>query len=133
MRLTTSWHVEFKNVVDELPVTGKVGKSKVSLELSILKKSYSNSLNLFVLDLGQELPLRIAGHSMVPLGFGQAILGGRDPSNNSAYYSAIYHMKCSQHICEVLQLDKRLSVPRSLIVVIPIPDSMAQCLSESKL
>ena len=87
----------------------------------------------FVLNLGQNLPLRIAGHSMVPLGIGQAILGGRDPSFNGAYYSAIYHMKCSQHICEVVQLDKSLSLPRAVFVVIPIPDSMAQCISESKL
>ena len=87
---------------------------------------------MFVLNLGQDLPLPIAGHSMVPLGFGQAILGGRDPSHNGAYYSAIYLMKSSQHICKVLQLDKRLSVPRALGVVIPIPDSMAQCISESK-
>ena len=70
------------------------------------------------------------GHSMVPLGFGQAILGGLNVT--SVYQSTIYHMKCSQHICEVLQLGKRLSIPRSHFVAIPIPDRLSECISESK-
>ena len=48
------------------------------------------------------------------------------------YQSTIYHMKCSQHICEVQQLSKRLSVPRSNFMAIPIPESLAECISESK-
>jgi hypothetical protein len=79
---------------------------------------------------GPDLPIAITGHSMVTLGLGQAIIGGED-----SYYvqqSKIYHMRCSHYICEVLILDKELSVPRGFFVAMPIPDHMSGCISESK-
>ena len=67
---------------------------------------------------------------MVTLGLGQAIIGGQDRIN--VQQSKIYHMKCSHYICEVLILDKELSVPRGFFVAMPIPDHMSGCISESK-
>ena len=67
---------------------------------------------------------------MVPLGFGQVILGG-----NEVYWQNsknIQLMTCSQQICIIEKLNRRLSYPRSGFVVIPIPDSMSGCTSKSK-
>ena len=65
---------------------------------------------------------------MVPLGLGQAILGG--------FYEApmgkIYHMTCSHHDCLIVALNKDLSIPRTAFVAIPIPDSISGCISKSK-
>ena len=79
---------------------------------------------------GPDLPIAIKGHSMVTLGFGQAILGGE--SNNDAYQSKIYFLTCSKQICMLSTLNKELSVPRSSFVAIPIPDSMSGCIGKSK-
>ena len=68
---------------------------------------------------------------MVTLGFGQAIMGGRD--SNNVVQSKIFHMKCSQHICQVSTLDKELSIPRADFMAIPTPDYMSGCIAESKL
>ena len=89
-----------------------------------------NLLLIFTIIQGPNLPIALWDHIMVPLGFGQAILGGRDDAN--VYQSKIYHMKCSQDICDVLMLDKELSSPRASFVAIPMPDRKARCISESK-
>ena len=52
--------------------------------------------------------------------------------SNNVQQSKIYHMRCSHYICEVLILDKELSVPRDSFVAMPIPDHMSGCISESK-
>ena len=66
---------------------------------------------------------------MVPLGHGQAILGGRD--DNDVFQNKIYHITCSQQICTLSKMKKELSVPRAYFVAIPIPDSMSGCISQS--
>ena len=76
---------------------------------------------------GPDLPIALIGHSMVTLGYGQAILGG---FGNGDYQKKIYHMRCSYQICMISVLIKELSVPKSRFVAIPIPDS--PCISESK-
>ena len=66
---------------------------------------------------------------MVPLGFGQAVLGGR---GNGEYHRKIYSMTCSDQICMISMLSKELSIPRAYFVAIPIPDSMSGCISQCK-
>ena len=68
---------------------------------------------------------------MVPLGLGQAIIGGHDI--NHVYQTKIYHNTCSDRICTIKVLSQELSVPRANFVAIPIPDKMSGCMSESKL
>ena len=88
-------------------------------------------LSLFLpIFAGPDLPISLEGHSMVTLGLGQAILGGRDANN--VYQKNIYHFKCSQQICAITILDQVLSVPRRDFVAIPIPDSVSGCISDSK-
>ena len=79
---------------------------------------------------GPDLSIALYGHSMVPLGLGQAILGGRD--DNDLFQNRIYHITCSQQICKVSKMSKELSVPRGYFVAIPIPDRMSGCISQSK-
>ena len=88
-------------------------------------------LSLFLpIFAGPDLPISLDGHSMVTLGFGQAILGGR--SDNNEYQKNIYHYKCSQQICAITTLDQELSIGRAWFVAIPIPDSVSGCISDSK-
>ena len=74
--------------------------------------------------------MALGGHSMITLGLGQAILGGR--SANDVLQKNIYHFKCSQQICAITTLDQTLSVPRAFFVAIPVPDSVSGCISDSK-
>ena len=80
---------------------------------------------------GPDLPIPLSYHSMVPLGRGQAILGGSD--ENSYSQSKIYHMTCSNQFCNIISWTKELSVSRFGFVAIPIPDSISECVSDSKL
>ena len=68
---------------------------------------------------------------MVPLGLGQAILGGRDDSLNSQ--KKIYLMNCFNRGCIVTTLSKELSDPLSYFVAIAIPDITAACISKGKM
>ena len=68
---------------------------------------------------------------MVPLGLGQAILGGKDSSGN--YQKKIYFMTCSNRNCFMSTLTNELSHPLSHFVAIPISDQMAGCISEGKM
>ena len=77
---------------------------------------------------------------MVPLGLGQAILGGwRDGDYLYGYHnelgpqSKIYYLTCSFRICMISMSSKELSISRDNFVAIPIPDSMSGCISRSKL
>ena len=81
---------------------------------------------------GPDLPNSLYGHSMVPLGQGQAIIGGIGVDENYAPQAKIYHLTCSHQSCMISLLSKELSVPRGNFVAIPIPDSMSGCISESK-
>ena len=74
---------------------------------------------------GPLLPIPLADHSMVRLGKGQAILGGQ--SDDFVYESKIYSMTCSNRNCIVSLLDRELSVPKALVVAIPIPDTISGC------
>ena len=78
---------------------------------------------------GPDLPIALWCHSMVTLGFGQAILGG---FRNEDIQRKIYQMTCSDHICMISVLSKELLVPREHFVAIPILDSMSGCISGSK-
>ena len=71
---------------------------------------------------------------MVPLGLGQAILGGSVGHMDwVSYYSKIYHVTCSNQVFDITTLRIELSVPKAFFVAIHIPDSIAGCISESKL
>ena len=81
--------------------------------------------------LGPDLPTPLFGHSMVPLGLGQAILGGSD--ENVVFQKKIYHVTCSNQVFDITKLRIELSVPKAFFVAIHIPDSISGCISESKL
>ena len=76
------------------------------------------------------MPIAIGTHSMIPLGFGQAILGG--VGVGVVYSKAIFHVTCTQLVWRLSTLAQELSVPRSHFVAIPIPDEISGCISESK-
>ena len=67
---------------------------------------------------------------MVPLGLGQAILGGLDENDN--FQKRIYFMNCFNHGCIVTTLSKELSDPLSEFVATAIPDITAACISKGK-
>ena len=79
---------------------------------------------------GPLLPITLWHHSMVRLGKGQAILGGR--GGNSIYHAKIYSMTCSNRNCIISLLDRELSVPKSIFVAIPIPDTISGCITGGK-
>ena len=66
---------------------------------------------------------------MVPLGIGQAILGGR---SDEEYQAKIYYITCFQQMCTVSTLSKELPTPKASFVAIPMPDTLSGCISESK-
>ena len=73
---------------------------------------------------------------MVPLGLGQAIIGGVlyvDYDNVHAPNSKTFLVSCSQLSCDLKTLQQELSVSRAFFIAIPIPDSISGCISKSKL
>ena len=78
---------------------------------------------------GPLLPLTLDRHSMVRLGKGQAILGGR---SNGILQAKIYSMTCSNKNCVISLLDRELSAPRYQFVAIPIPDTISGCITGGK-
>ena len=92
---------------------------------------YICSSNLSHVTLGPVLPVPLEGHteSTVPLGHGQAMLGGL-----SIYLSQkkIYVINCRRRNCFVSTLTQELSVQRSYSVVIPLPDNLAGCVTGGK-
>ena len=99
----------------------QIGKSKTEHTLFII-------FTLFNI-LGPELPTQLYGHSMVSLGFGQAILGG---ANDFGYQRKIYGLTCSNQIFDISVLSQDLSVPRMYFVAILVPDTISGCVTESK-
>ena len=73
---------------------------------------------------GPLLPLPLISHSMVRLGNGQAILGGQ---------SNIYSLTCSNRNWNISLLDRKLSVPTTRFVAIPIPDTISGCITGGKI
>ena len=72
---------------------------------------------------------------MIPLGFGQVVLGGFYPNivaDSNMLQDKIYHITCYDQNCMVSLMNQKLSVPRGYFVAIPMPDSMSECTSESK-
>ena len=66
---------------------------------------------------------------MAGLDEGQAIFGG---DNWYEYQKKIYFLTCSNRNCKIEALTKELSVPKSGIMAIPIPDTIAECISSGK-
>ena len=85
--------------------------------------------NLFKIVTGPELPIALYGHSMVPLGFGQIIIGGM---GNGNIQSKIYFLTCTAGNCVISTLVQELSVPRSAFMAIPISDTISGCFSDRK-
>ena len=71
----------------------------------------------------------INGHGMVQLGNGQAIIGG---SGNGRSQAKIHLLNCMNRNCSISTLSQELSVPRQLFLAIPIPDTIAGCISGGK-
>ena len=89
----------------------------------------------FVMISGPELPVSLMEHSMVTLGMGQAIIGGKSDGENQ---KKIYFLKCSnagmmnvQENCNISPLGE-LSIARSAFVVIPIPITFTGCITNGK-
>ena len=78
---------------------------------------------------GPELPVALYGHSMVPLGFGQIIIGGM---SNGNVQSKIYFLTCTTGNCVISTLIQELSVPRSNFMAITISDTISGCISDRK-
>ena len=76
---------------------------------------------------GPELSERLSGHSMVVLGLGQAIIGGK---SNGEYTKKIYHLECSQGDCVLSKIHSELSDSRGMFVAFPIPDFFSGCILE---
>ena len=83
----------------------------------------------FFQSLGPLLPIPLERHSMVRLGKGQAILGGR---SNEVYHSKIYSMTCSNRNCIIILLNRELSVPKGIFVAISISDTITGCITKGK-
>ena len=79
-------------------------------------------LNLF---LGPKMPEARVDLSAVNIGKSLVILGGRNDRKTDG--KAIYKITCSMGICKWTTLPQRLSISRSGMVAIAIPDSLANC------
>ena len=67
---------------------------------------------------------------MVKLGKGQAILGGYN--DMMVEQTKIYKMTCSNRLCKISSLNKKLSVARGNFMAIPIPDTISGCITSCK-
>ena len=88
--------------------------------------------------LGPELPVTITRHSMIPLGNGQAIIGGIFAPGPNGYNSKIYFLTCvnsnlTHSNLEVFVLNQTLSFPRRSFLAIPITDIISGCISGGKI
>ena len=85
--------------------------------------------------LGPELPVTISRHSMIPLGNGQAIIGGiiaNNEYNNKVYFLTCVNSNLTHSNLEVSVLNQTLSFPRRSFLAIPIPDTISGCISGGK-
>ena len=97
---------------------------KVKLSLQIVYMYNFNRLSLS----GPSLPnpLMDITQSTAPLGKGQAIFGGH---NNYTSQNKIYVINCFSGECLISQLKQEISAPRSLSMVIPLPDTISGCVT----
>ena len=84
---------------------------------------------MFVLFTGPKLPMVLYKHAMVQLGNGQAIIGGY---GNGIIQAKIHLLRCMNRNCSISTLIQELSVPRYWFLAIPIPDTIAVCISGGK-
>ena len=71
--------------------------------------------------------MRLDKHAMVELGNGVAIIGGF--SVDYGTQDKIHLLSCMNRNCSISTLSQELSVPRSGFLAIPIPDTIAGCIS----
>ena len=84
--------------------------------------------------LGPNLPWTLTHHSMVPLSHGQVILGGLHGENyENIVEDRIHFLTCSNIMCSISPLIKKLSIPRQRFIAIPIPDTISECISGGKI
>ena len=82
---------------------------------------------------GPELSMTLSGHSMVALGLGQAIIGGKNDLLTTTIYSKkIYHLERSQGYFAISKIVSELSIPLASFVAIPIPEFFSGCISKGK-
>jgi len=102
-------------------------------ELVLVTGGYFNGIGLDSIEIfldgewspGPQLPLKLEAHSMVPLGNGQAIIGGYSLTN---LQSKIYSLTCTNRNCKIELMSTELSVPKDRFVAIPIPDRISGCI-----
>ena len=73
--------------------------------------------------------MELKRHAMVQLGNGLAIIGGFGNGINQA---KIHFLHCMNINCAISTLSQELSVPRQMFLAIPIPDTIAGCISGGK-
>ena len=73
--------------------------------------------------------MRIREQTMVLLGKGLAIIGGYGNVNAQ---DKIHLLSCMNRNCSISTLSQELSVPREFFLAIPIPDTIAGCISGGK-
>ena len=71
--------------------------------------------------------MRLERHAMVELGNGLAIIGGL--GDGYGIQDKIHLLSCMNRNCSITTLSQELSVPRQLFLAIPIPDTIAGCIS----
>ena len=91
-------------------------------------------LNIFPSFLGPDLPYPLAGHSMVPLGEGQVIMGGIAAiiDIGKAIQNKLYLVVCANRTCFLSPMSQELTIHRRGFIVIPIPDAISGCISNGK-
>ena len=70
-------------------------------------------------------------HAMVQLGNGQAIIGGAGEGEPLVQFK-IHLLNCMSRNCSISTLIQELSVPREYFLAIPIPDTIAGCITGGK-
>ena len=82
--------------------------------------------------LGPELPLaKFVYHSMVPLANGLAIMGGGN--SQVGFNKNVYFLTCASRKCIIsLLTTAKIAHPRANFVAIPIPDTIAECITGGK-
>ena len=73
--------------------------------------------------------MELERHAMVQLGNGQAIIGG---GGDGIVQDKIHLLNCMNRNCSISTLNQELSVPRLWFLAIPIPDTIAGCISGGK-
>ena len=87
----------------------------------------------YLMILGPDIPELLSGHSMVALGLGQAIIGGKNDLLTTTIYSKkIYHLERSRGDFAISRILSELSIPLASFMAIPIPEFFSGCISEGE-